>query len=189
MRLSQVRSFPTARTALVAALLVSMAATSGCSWFRKTNELYAQSPESRPLEVPPDLDRPRTVGSAASAASAAPAAAAASAAAPASATASATTPARAAQGTPIGFTTAGTRDDAFAKVDTALAAIEGVQVASRATALGVFDVNYQGSNFLVRVSEVEAGAYISAVDPRGLPATGEAPTQLIAALQGALGGN
>ena len=35
-----------------------MAAVSGCSMFGKKSELYTQSAESRPLEVPPDLDRP-----------------------------------------------------------------------------------------------------------------------------------
>ena len=55
--------------------------------------------------------------------------------------------------------------------------------------LGVYDVSYQGSNFLVRVSAVDAGAYVSAVDPRGQPATGEAPSKAIAALKAALGAN
>lgn len=174
MRSSLARSIPHSRTALAASLLLTLAATSGCAWFGKSNELYAQSPESRPLEVPPDLDRPRTQAAMGM---------------PAAATVSATAPARAPEGTAIGFTTAGSRDEVFAKVDAALAAIDGVQVASRATALGVFDVNYQGSNFLVRISAVEAGTHVSAVDPRGMAATGEAPTRLIAALRSSLGGN
>ena len=41
---------------LVAILLAT--SLSGCHWFKKKNELYTQSGESRPLEVPPDLDRP-----------------------------------------------------------------------------------------------------------------------------------
>jgi hypothetical protein len=53
--------------------------------------------------------------------------------------------------------------------------------------LGSYDVNYEGSNFLVRVVAVEAGSYVSAVDPRGLPATGSAP-KLMAALKAKLGG-
>ena len=174
MRSSLARSIPTSRTALAATLLLTLAATSGCAWFRKGNELYAQSPESRPLEVPPDLDRPR---------------AQAAMGAPAPTTATARMPATTPAGTAIGFTTAGSREDVYAKVDAALAALDGVEVTSRASALGVFDVNYQGSNFLVRVSAVEAGAHVSAVDPRGLPATGDAATQLIASLRSAIGGN
>ena len=37
------------------------------------------------------------------------------------------------------------------------------------------------------MTKVDAGAYVSAVDPRGLPATGDAPTKLIAALKAGLG--
>ena len=48
---------PMLRTATIAALAVAVLATSGCSWFRKNNA-YAMPAESRPLEVPPDLDRP-----------------------------------------------------------------------------------------------------------------------------------
>jgi hypothetical protein len=74
-------------------------------------------------------------------------------------------------------------------VGEALSKIEGLSIASRAQLLGVYDVAYEGSNFLVRVSAVDAGVYVSAVDPRGQPATGEAPTKAIAALKAALGAN
>ena len=71
-------------------------------------------------------------------------------------------------------------------VGTALEGIEGVTIASRAQLLGTYDVSYQGVDFLVRVVAVEGGAYVSAVDPRGLPATAEAPLKVVAALQAAL---
>ncbi|MFD0737922.1 hypothetical protein ACFQZQ_01275 [Lysobacter koreensis] len=175
------------RAAVAGLLVVGLLGASGCSWFRKGDKLYAQSAESRPLEVPPDLDLPRSDGAMgvpsgsvtasgqASAAPMAPAAAAGTAATPASST--------------IGFTTPGSRDEVFNKVGDALAKVGGVNVASRAQLLGAFDVNYEGSNFLVRVSAADAGAYVSAVDPRGLPATGEPPAKLIAALKAAIGGN
>ncbi|HEY0661626.1 MAG TPA: hypothetical protein VGD21_09965 [Lysobacter sp.] len=165
-------SVPMNRVAIAGLVLIAVAAGSGCSWFRKNNKLYAQSSESRPLEVPPDLDLPRT-----DAAIALPA------------STSVMAPAAPAAGTGIGFTAAGSRDEVFSKVGDALGAIEGVTVASRAQLLGAFDVGYQGSNFLVRVSAADAGAYVSAVDPRGLPASGDAPVKLIAALKTALGGN
>jgi hypothetical protein len=106
------------------------------------------------------------------------------------ATASAVAPSAPVQSgaSPIGFTVAGARDAIFAKVGEALAATEGVTVASRAQILGTYDVSYGGANFLVRVTAVDAGVYVSAVDPRGLPASGEAPQKLIAALKAALGG-
>lgn len=159
--------------ALAGALVLGLLASSGCAWFGKGNKLYAQSPENRPLEVPPELERTVDANTASAAASGQAAVA----------------PARAAtQASAIGFTVQGTREAAYERVGTALAAVPGVTIASRAQLLGAFDVNYEGSNFLVRVSTVEAGAYVSAVDPRGLPATGEAPRKLVSALQAALGG-
>lgn len=160
----------------VGALLIGLVATAGCSWFRKgTNPLYAESAEKRPLEVPPDLDRPRTDG-----AMAIPSG---------SVTASERAPVAAATtASAIGFSTAGSRDEVFAKVGEALAKIDGLTIASRAQLLGAYDVNYEGANFLVRVSAVDAGAYVSAVDPRGLPASGAPPVKLIGALKEALGG-
>ena len=131
--------------ALVATKLVSVAAGSA-----RTTGVYAQPRKNRPLEVPPDLDLPRTdavVGAPVTASAMAPAAPVASASAPS------------------GFTIAGTRDDIFNKVGEALAGVEGLTIASRAQLLGAYDVAYEGSNFLVRVSAVEAGVYISAVDP------------------------
>lgn len=163
------------RLATITLITAAVLATSGCGWLRRENKLYAGDPSSRPLEVPPDLDLPRT--DAAVAVPAAPAAA--------SATASAAPVA----GVSNGFIIAGTRDDVFVKVGDALGKVEGLTVASRAQMLGVFDVSYAGSNFLVRVTAVDAGVYVSAVDPRGQPATDEAATKAIAALKTALGGN
>ena len=155
------------RVLVASVLLAGIALGSGCSWFRKTDKLYAQSPETRPLEVPPDLDLPRT-----DTAVNVPSQAATNAVASGQASG--------------GFTLAVARDDAFAKVGEALAAVQGVSIANRAQALGVYDVNYEGANFLVRVAGTEQGSYVSAVDPRGLPATGDAPKKLIDALRSAL---
>lgn len=163
------------RFATIALITAAVLATSGCGWFRRGNKLYAGDPTSRPLEVPPDLDQPRTEG--AVAVPSAPV------------TASATASAAPVAGVSNGFTVAGTRDDVFVKVGDALGKVEGLTIASRAQMLGVYDVAYAGSNFLVRINAVEAGAYVSAVDPRGQPATSEAATKAIASLKAALGGN
>lgn len=183
------------RTAVLAALVLSVFAASGCRWFKRGNP-YNQSAETRPLEVPPDLDRPNTdaaLGAPASVTRSSmagtpgqPQGAAAPTAAP-----SAQAPAAAAAAAPAaagGFTVAGTRDEVFNKLGEALAAVPGVTVASKAQLLGAYDVSYEGSNFLVRVNEVDGGVYVSAVDPRGVAASGEAATKLIAALKTALGG-
>lgn len=171
------QSVSTVRVLSCALLAVAVAAgTTGC-FKRGAKGDYALAPEMRPLEVPPDLNVPAGAGgnqvptlSAATkpAAPAAPAAAAAPAAGNS------------------GFTIPGGKEEAFAKVGTALEGVDGVTIASRAQLLGSYDVAYEGSNFLVRVVAVDAGAYISAVDPRGLPATAEAPVKLIAALKAKL---
>lgn len=151
------------------ALVLLVVSVAGCSWFKKgAKGDYALAPEARPLEVPPDLNLPNTSG-----AMQVPAAGQVG---PAAAPAAG------------GFNVAGSRDEAFTRVGEALAGVEGVTVASRAQLLGTYDVSYEGASFLVRVSAVETGAYVSAVDPRGLPATSPAAVKLLAALKAKLGG-
>jgi len=169
------RHSPTAVRALSLALLaVATTVTATGCFHRGARGDYALAPEMRPLEVPPDLNLPNTAG-----ASQVPALA--SAARPTQANAAA----QPAQG---GFTVSGSRDDVFGKLGDALATVEGVTIASRAQLLGSYDVAYEGSNFLVRVVAVDAGAYVSAVDPRGLPATDAAALKLMGALKAKLGG-
>ena len=178
MRQFQMDGFRTLRPLMFAAVVVVVTATSGCHWFGKRGNPYQQEASTRPLEVPPDFDRPNTEG--AMQVPAAPAQ---------SVTRSSMAPAaQPAQDTANGFTIAGDRDDIFNKVGTALLATEGVTIASKAQLLGTYDVNYQGADFLVRVTKVDAGVYVSAVDPRGMPASGDAATKLIAMLKTALGG-
>jgi uncharacterized lipoprotein len=153
----------------VAVVLAAVLALPGCSWFHKENKLYAGDPTSRPLEVPPDLDLPRPDAAMASGGSAsAPVATA---------------------GAAGGFTVTGNRDEVYARTGEALAAIDGVAIASQAQALGVYDVSYAGSNFLIRVAEVAGGVNVAAVDPRGQPATGEGAARVMATLRSTLGSN
>ena len=167
------RSSPVSRAAAPLVALLLATGLSGCHWFGKQNELYSQSAESRPLEVPPDLDRPDT-----SSAMALPETG--------SVTRSAMPAAGAAQ--PNGFAVAGERDAVFNRVGEVLARTEGLTVVNRAQLLGTFDVDYGDAKFLVRVTKTDTGAYVSAVDPRGLPAAGDPPARLIAALKAALAG-
>ena len=178
MRQSQMDGFRTLRPLMFAAVVVVLTATSGCHWFGKRGNPYQQEASTRPLEVPPDLDRPNTDAAVQPASEQPQSVSRSSMPAPAASTTSAAT----------GFTVAGERDDVFAKVGEALAATEGVTIASKAQLLGTYDIAYAGSNFLVRVTKVEAGVYVSAVDPRGMPATNDAATKVIAALKTALGG-
>ena len=160
-----------------AALAVAFLGASGCSWFRKGNELYAQSPENRPLEVPPDLNLPDTSGAMKLPGGDTTQSVSRSSVGAAAASAPDNT----------GFTVAGERDAVFDRIGEVLAATDGVTIASKAQILGTYDVDYEGSKFLLRVTKVQAGVYVSAVDPRGLPASGEAPVKLVAALKAALG--
>ncbi|HEY4583500.1 MAG TPA: hypothetical protein VIG88_11670 [Lysobacter sp.] len=153
------------RTSLLALVVV---AVSGCGWFHRGSRLYAGPAESRPLEVPPELDVASATVNTASGATAS------------------TTRQAATQASALGFTVAGTRDEVFAKVGDALARVPGVVIANRAPLIGAYDVNYGGSNFLVRVSAGEGGSYVAAVDPRGLPATGDAAKRLVGALKASL---
>ena len=162
------------RIALALAVVALAAGTGGCKMFGKKSELYTQSVESRPLEVPPDLDRPS-----ADRAMALPAAGG-------SVSASGMNNAGGSSATPIGFNAAGDRDAVFAKVGEVLGATAGVSIANKAQILGTYDVDYMGSKFLVRVTKAGEGTYVSAVDPRGLPPTGEAPMKLIGALKAAI---
>ncbi len=168
------QSVSTVRVLSYALLAVAVAAgTTGC-FKRGAKGDYALAPEMRPLEVPPDLNVPAGAGGnqVPALSSATKPAAPAAAAAPAAGNS--------------GFTIPGSKEEAFGKVGAALEGVEGVTIASRAQLLGSYDVAYEGSNFLVRVVAVDAGAYISAVDPRGMPATAEAPVKLIGALKAKL---
>ena len=164
------------RTAAVSALAVAVLATSDCGWFRKENALYAQAPENRPLEVPPDLDRPRATGALAAQDQ------------PTSVTRSAMQPAAGVAAAGTSFAVPGDRDAVFAQVGEALAATEGLTVVNSAQLLGTYDVNYNGSNFMIRIARTEAGSQVSAVDPRGQAAQGEEARALISALRAQLGG-
>ena len=169
---------PTVRVLSLALMATAaVATTSGCSRFHKSvRGDYLLSAEQRPLEVPQDLNLPDTSGAMKVPVLASnvqgPVATGGQAASASAAS---------------GFSVAGNRETVFGQVGDALGQIPGVTIASRALLLGSFDVSYEGNNFLVRVSTADAGSYVSAVDPRGLPATAEAPIKLIAALKAKLG--
>lgn len=167
------------RAALAVALSAALLGASGCGWFRKDANMFAMSEAERPLEVPPEMATP---GAAAQSTAGGTQSALRSQTGAQRAQASA-----AAAGT--GFSVSAPRAQVFARVGEVLGTVEGLEVASRAELLGAYDVSYRGSDFLVRVSEVEAGTYVSAVDPRGLPAQGDGPSALLAVLKAALGGN
>jgi len=160
---------PAVRVLSVTVLAVAIIGASGCKWFRKDNALYAGAPETRPLEVPPDLDRPRTDG-----------------AINLPQTASATRSGTDAAASGSGFTVAAARDEVFERVARALPLVQGLSIVNQADLLGTFEVEYGGEQFLLRVAASEGGSVVSAVDPRGQPATGASAQRLLTALKGAV---
>ncbi|HET6603216.1 MAG TPA: hypothetical protein VFG21_03230 [Xanthomonadaceae bacterium] len=156
---------------IVAGLSLAM---SGCNWFRP-NTGYQTSPESRPLEVPPDLDAPPrddtmripevAGGSGSSARASAPAGAVAD------------------------FRLDEPAAGAWRRLGIALERIDGVSVQERAELLGVYTVSYQGSEFLVRVQAEREGSRVTAVDAQGRAATSGAATSLLGVLKQRLGGS
>lgn len=132
------------RMLFCAALLATLA---GCSWFRgKTG--YEQSPESRPLSIPPDLDTPTqdstlAIPEPSARAGQAPVASAAA------------------------FSVADSRDGALRRLGLALERLEGVEVTGSAQALGAFNVRFEGEDFLIRVVESGGVTRIEAVGANG----------------------
>lgn len=162
------------RLAIAGLVVGTLVATSGCGWFRRSNELYAMAPEDRPLEVPPEMVPVDGLGEDGGVGTVT-----------ASGTVAAAQQSRQAV---TGFVVQAERSDVFAAVDATLSRMEGVEITSRAELLGAFDLQYQGNNFLVRVTEAADGVQVSAVDPRGAPATGPAVEALMATLEAEVAG-
>jgi uncharacterized lipoprotein len=139
------------RSLLIGAVVVALASTSGCHWvkhkFSSKND-YSTSPESRPLEVPPDLNAPDT-----SNAMAIP-----------SASGLSSSGAVTGEG---GITVAGTASETWPKVGEILGSIDGVVLNGRAEALSSYDVSYQGQDFLIRIEDVSGKSHIIAISSNG----------------------
>jgi uncharacterized lipoprotein len=153
------------RPILFGAVALALLSAGGCRWF-KHKDVYAQSPENRPLEVPPDLSLPNT-------ASATPL--------PTAAGLGGTTASNAAKG--AGFTVNEAAAQLYPRVGTALATIEGVVVHGRAEALRSYDVGYQGQSFLIRVEDSQGGSRVSAISASGQALRAGPASQLLVVLQ------
>ena len=163
-----------AKVATVVALSVAVLGASGCHWFRKKEDLYAKGESERPLEFPPafnqaEAERNIALSSAGS-------------------VSRSSLTGTGASSRAFGFNVETDRATVFAKIGEVLAATPGLTIASRAQALGAYDVDYEGKKFLVRVSDTGSGSNVAAVDPRGVPADSDAASKLIVALKAALNG-
>ena len=161
----------TSRRLVAAACMGAVLATSGCSWFRRDSG-YEQSPQTRPLEIPPDLDAP--VADPAMAIPAVDASAGARAGA-------GTTP------TGTSFVVQDTVASTWRRLGLALDRIEGAVIDDRAELLAVYTVRYQGESFLLRVQQADGGSRIDAVQPDGTPMSSAAAGALLGSLRQRLG--
>jgi uncharacterized lipoprotein len=148
---------------LLAGAIVAALLSSGCSLFHSSD--YTRSVESRPLEVPPDLDVPATTN-----ALPLPGAAGLGGKAPA----------------PAGFVVADSPENTWARIGTALAGIEGVAIVGSAQALGSYDVTYQGTGFLIRVENTAGQSRVSAINAAGQVQSGGPAANLLEVLRGKL---
>lgn len=150
--------------ALLAVVVAALATGTGCSWFRGKSG-YENSPESRPLEVPPDLDRPvadtsMTVPAVAGTAGAA-----------------------AAPATGAPFTLGDDLAGAWRRVGLALDRIEGVTVGERAEVLNVYNVTFEGESFLIKLAAEGEGTRVSAVSQDGSELASGAAGKLLTQLR------
>lgn len=158
------------RALLLAALVALVSSAGGCRWLRGQSP-YSLSPESRPLEVPPDLDRPRSE----------PALAipdvsqrAAGAAVATSAVESFVVPADA-------------PDSVWRRLGLALARVEGVEITERAQLLNAYNVRFEGETFLVRAQAEGENTRVIATAGDGRALSGGAAARLLGILKQRLG--
>lgn len=155
--------------ALSAALIVAFVSSAGCSWFRGRSG-YENSPESRPLEVPPDLNAPTADPSM-----------------QVPAVAGVASPARSRAVTGTSFIIADAPASAWRRLGLALERIEGVTIDSRGELLSVYNVSFQGESFLVKVAAEGEASRVSTVSSEGKELTTGAAGKLLALLKSRLG--
>ncbi|HAI58685.1 MAG TPA: hypothetical protein DCM32_02245 [Xanthomonadaceae bacterium] len=165
------RSSVLPRTLPAALVIAASTVLSGCGWFR-SEPVYLDSREARPLEVPPDLVLP----SSAAALQIPPA--------PAGATAPGEAPPPAA-GPATSFEITDSAESAFRRVGLALGRIEGV-TATPVAALGSHEVSFKGESFLVRIAAQGEIVRIDAISPTGTAISGGVAGELLGLLQARL---
>ena len=200
-----IRHFPV-RVALASALAVAVLASSGCHWFhRGGNADYQKSVENRPLEIPPDLDKPavdasmqipsgnrgastitpRSVPPAAS--TIAPASIAPASIAPVSNSTPTPASAAPAAGSDASFTVTDTPAGTWARMGSALAHIDGVVITQRAQVLSSYEVRYKGATFLLRASAEGSASRVIAIGTDGQVTHSAEANELLGLLQARIG--
>lgn len=169
-----------ARASLAVFFAVALLASSGCRMLhrpdgsmrflpRPHNSDYQKSAESRPLEVPPDLDTPAT-----DPAMQVP-------------TVRGAAMAKAATEANPAFDLSDTPAGAWDRMGKALDRIEGVTVTQRSQLLNSYEVQYKGASLLLRVTQDGPSSRIDAVGADGQPIRTPEAVQLLNLLRGRLG--
>ena len=163
---------PLAKLCLVASVAIDLV---GCGHFHHTGPrgVYALPADQRPLEVPPPFVLPPDPHSA-------------------SGQTRSTSPQQTgADGPAIPTRTVFRmrRDpaDVFERVGAALSHFADVKVVSQERTIGSYEVNVQGSAFIVRIVNLDNDeCQVSVIDARGLPADSAVPVSLLARLKAEL---
>ena len=190
-----IRHFPV-RVALASALAVAVLASSGCHWFhRGGNSDYQKSVENRPLEIPPDLDKPVVDASmqipsgnrgtsTVTPRSVPPAA-------PSIAPVSSSTPIPASTapsaGSDASFTVTDTPAGTWTRLGSALAHIDGVAITQRAQVLSSYEVRYKGATFLLRASIEGTASRVIAIGTDGQVTHSAEANELLGLLHARIG--
>ena len=159
------------RRLAVAVLAALVVASSGCSWFRGKSG-YEQSPEHRPLEIPPDLDAPNT--NSAMRVPASPS------------VASSERSSVAAQSTD--FVVADQVASTWRRLGLALERMDGVEIKERAQLINAYTVVVGGQQILLRVSEDASGSRVAALDGDSRPVSTVEAARVLGELKSRLGG-
>lgn len=172
------QGFNAGRMFVAAIVATSLLATSGCGWFRSKKDPYKNAPENRPLEIPPDLDRPNT--DPAMAIPALPRGVAQN--APA-------TVGAAPQALSVGgaFVLDDALDSAWRRVGLALERMDGVSLGTRSEALRSIEVSFSGQQFLIRLQGKGSGTEVSAVAADGRVLSQGPAAELLERLRARLG--
>lgn len=169
---------PFFRPLLIGAVAIAMLSQSGCAWTRSKlgmDAKYQDSVQNQPLEVPPGLDTPPTLG-AITVPDLGPNAGSASVAAGVAGTAAVAS-----------FTLADSVDSAWRRIGIALGKIEGASNIVPAQALSSYEVTFQGATMLVRAQVVDGQTQVLALGPDGKPLGTGPAAQLLGLLKARLG--
>lgn len=166
------------RPLLIGAVAIAMLSQAGCAWTRNKlgmDAKYQDSVQNQPLEVPPGMDTPPTLG-----AVTVP---------DLGANADSRSIATSVPGTAAvaSFTLTDSLDSAWRRIGIALGKIEGVSNIEPAQALGSYEVTFQGATMLVRAEAIGGETRVVALGQDGQPLATGPSAQLLGLLKARLG--